>query len=125
MDKKLLNKKLWNKNIAKKLGEGAVVLALLFLLYGVWGCPIKRLTGIPCPGCGMTHAWINVLTLHWKTAYMYHPLWGLPVVFLLALFMKLRGHEKFFWSMVVIIVVLFLIVYAERMFTKWYLSCMM
>lgn len=44
------------------------------------GCPIKFLTGISCPGCGMTRAYIALLHLDFKDAFYYHPLWPLPIV---------------------------------------------
>lgn len=44
-------------------------------------CPIALLTGLPCPGCGLTRACIAALTLHWKEAFALHPLFLLiPVV---------------------------------------------
>ena len=47
------------------------------------GCPIRYLTGVSCPGCGMTRAWLSVLHLHLGEAFAYHPLFWLvpPAVF--------------------------------------------
>lgn len=42
------------------------------------GCPIYRLTGIACPTCGVTRAWISFLHLRFREAFAYHPLF-LPI----------------------------------------------
>ena len=70
-------------------------LALLLLLFvaiplglhftGI-GCPIKFLTGISCPGCGMTRAWLSALKLDFAQALAYHPLyWTVPALLVLCL----------------------------------------
>lgn len=42
-------------------------------------CPFWQVLGIPCAGCGMTRAWKAVLCGNWSAAWVYHPLWWLPV----------------------------------------------
>ena len=56
-----------------------VVYAVLFML-GIT-CPIKYLTGVSCPGCGMSRACFNALRLDFKSAFSYHPLWFLLLPF--------------------------------------------
>jgi hypothetical protein len=52
-------------------------------------CVFKRTFGIPCPGCGMTRAFIHLFQLDLKGAFYYHPLFFLvPVVFIVFLFRK-------------------------------------
>lgn len=36
-------------------------------------CPLVLLTGLPCPGCGMTRAAALFLRGHWKMAWQMHP----------------------------------------------------
>ena len=52
-------------------------------------CAFRRLTGLPCPGCGLTRSW--VLTAHGRLrqASNRHP-FG-PPTFLLSLLLVLRG----------------------------------
>lgn len=38
------------------------------------GCPILRVFGVPCPGCGMTRACAALLRLDFRAAAAYHPL---------------------------------------------------
>lgn len=40
----------------------------------IWGCPFNMLTGLPCPGCGMTRAVNALLHGNWSQAITYHPL---------------------------------------------------
>ena len=65
------------------LGALAYASALLF----GWNCPIKYLTGVPCPGCGLSRALAALLRLDFRTALRFHPMvFVLPPVVLYALF---------------------------------------
>ncbi len=69
------------------LGALAYASALLF----GWNCPIKYLTGVPCPGCGLSRALAALLRLDFRTALRFHPMvFVLPPVVLYALFGKSR-----------------------------------
>ena len=52
------------------LAAGAAFALWLFLT----GCPIHRLTGLPCPGCGMSRALFCLVRLDFAGAWYYHPL---------------------------------------------------
>jgi hypothetical protein len=39
-----------------------------------WGCGFRRLTGYPCPGCGLTRAADHFAHLHFYTAFTSNPL---------------------------------------------------
>lgn len=57
----------------------------MFGVMGV-GCPIRFVTGIPCPGCGMTRAWLSLLSGNEAAAFAFHSLFLLaPVSVALAL----------------------------------------
>ena len=44
------------------------------------GCIFKTVTGLSCPGCGMTRAWLSALRLDFSSALAYHPLfWAVPI----------------------------------------------
>jgi hypothetical protein len=38
-----------------------------------WGCGFRRLTGYPCPGCGLTRAADNFAHFHFFTAFISNP----------------------------------------------------
>jgi hypothetical protein len=66
---------------------GIIALYLVLFALGIT-CPIKYLTGISCPGCGMSRACFNALTFNFAAAFSFHPLWiALPfAVFFLSFF---------------------------------------
>lgn len=80
------------KALAKRYAHKWMILGLcaalvaVFALSGI-GCPFYRIFGIPCPGCGMTRAFLACLRLDFTAAWRYHPMvFSLP--YLLALFWK-------------------------------------
>ncbi len=68
-----------------------LVIALCASVLGLWvfrdlPCPIRTLTGLPCPGCGMSRAWQAFFRLDIRQALRCHPMfWSVPVVALFAL----------------------------------------
>ncbi|MEF2572878.1 MAG: DUF2752 domain-containing protein, partial [Agathobaculum butyriciproducens] len=94
------------------LGALAYASALLF----GWNCPIKYLTGVPCPGCGLSRALAALLRLDFRTALRFHPMvFVLPPVVLYALFGKkpLFGSKNLervlLWSVIVLDIAIWLI----------------
>ncbi len=107
------NKQKFLNNIAYCI----IFFGIAFVLYisGV-GCPIKFVTGISCPGCGITRAVISALKLDFYDAfYFYPPIVLLPIFTMFLIFGK-RMPEKhknlFCWVCLTVIIV----VYFIRMF---------
>lgn len=81
-------------------------------------CIFKALTGLPCPGCGMTRSFLHLFEGHLEEAFFYHPLfWVVPIVFGILLFRKHPIVAKFyrsqsFWTS---LLVLLIGVYVYRM----------
>ena len=75
MDRNRVKEKLW------------ITLMVLVFAGGcyVWNLPciIKSLTGVSCPGCGMTQAFLAAIRLDFATAFAHHKMfWSLPVLYL-------------------------------------------
>lgn len=51
-----------------------MVAVIVFVYIFAVGCPMHRFFGIPCPGCGLSRAWISFFTFDFKQAFKYHPL---------------------------------------------------
>ena len=68
---------------------GVIGLAGLFVarfipvakLIPFWGCMFRKMTGIPCPGCGLTRAADHFAHLHWLTALKSNPLGTVAALF--------------------------------------------
>ena len=51
-------------------------------------CPVVIMTGFPCPGCGLTRALFNLITLHPIKALEYNPSYPLWVALAVAFFIR-------------------------------------
>ena len=69
--------------ILKSLRSHAVRIAVVLAYALIIGCPIRRLTGISCPFCGMTRAYLLVFTGGISGAFSMHSLFPLGVPFVL------------------------------------------
>lgn len=83
-------------------------------------CPIKLLTGIPCPGCGMTRALFCLFTGNWALSFQMHPLAVVWAVFGLYLAIMRYWYGKKPKGMLLILILLCAVmfgVYLYRMLT--------
>lgn len=57
----------------------AVIVAVMYLFH--IPCPFKAIFSIPCPGCGMTRAYLSLLSFDFVKALEYNPMfWSVPVL---------------------------------------------
>lgn len=68
---------------------GPVLLVIIFLIIVseiIMGkiCPVRMILGIPCPGCGVTRAFVLVLKGYFYEATVMHPIWILLVILAVA-----------------------------------------
>lgn len=64
---------------------GLIVGIALMFVFQV-GCPFQRLTGVDCPGCGMTRAVLLALQGRFADALRRHwMVWSLPLIYALFL----------------------------------------
>ncbi len=70
-------------------GAGAMAVALVLspssIEDGPVLCPFRLLTGLPCPGCGMTRAWVYLAHGWWRESFAAHPFGVVAVALLVAL----------------------------------------
>lgn len=103
----------------KRFIKDLTVLVLLILIAYLLdaGCIFKKITGLSCPGCGMTRAWLSVLKGDIEMAFYYHPLfWMVAVVPFLILFRN-RIAERHFNLILISFIVLLMLCYLIRLFT--------
>ena len=78
-------------------------------------CIIKYISGISCPGCGMTRAAKSLILLDFSKAFYYHPLVFclLPIA---AIFFVIRKNKKAKNVFIYIVAAIFFLVYFYRLF---------
>ena len=91
-----------------------VVIALLLHVTGI-GCPIKFATGVSCPGCGLTRAWLSVLELRLDLAFAYHPLfWAVPLAFAVEC-LKDRMPPRLYRTLMIVLTTAFVVIWLIRL----------
>jgi hypothetical protein len=92
-------------------------LALLIILYfaGAYSimnyydisCVFLELCGIPCPGCGMTRAFLSLLRLDFYSAFKYNFIvFFMPYVFMYIIFdFRSKVHNKILFVIAVLAIV--------------------
>lgn len=100
-------------------GVGAYFLNKLFGTV----CPFKAITDIPCPGCGMTRAYLAVLRGYFKGAFFWHPLFPLTPVLAGALAVYSFGKKPLLRKIaeitLIVVAVLFVVVWIFRLVNGW------
>lgn len=95
----------------------AIGLLYLFLAAAGIGCPLKFFSGISCPGCGMTRAFLHALRFEFAEAFYYHPLWVAVVpVLALLLLLRIRHKGRALYAVLFAAAALMLFVYVWRLF---------
>ncbi|MCR5350612.1 MAG: DUF2752 domain-containing protein [Acholeplasmatales bacterium] len=94
----------------------AILLVALKLLFDEL-CMFKIVFGIPCPSCGMTRAYKNLLMLNFKDAFYYHPLfWLVPIVAILLIYKDFKYIHKIYSCKIlwIVIIAVIMITYIVR-----------
>ncbi|MEZ5387998.1 MAG: DUF2752 domain-containing protein [Prosthecobacter sp.] len=80
----------------------ALLTAVVILTFGLtqgwklWPCTFAAVTGLPCPGCGLTRAGRALLLGDWQTALHFHPF--SPVFAILGLFVAAGALLPLSWA---------------------------
>ncbi len=90
---------------------------LVLFLHGIT-CPIKWLTGISCPGCGMSRAFFSFLRFDFAAAFGYHPvIFAMPVFAALYALFYFKGMKRSLKVVVCTFVSVMAVTYFLRFFT--------
>ncbi|MBR4733879.1 MAG: DUF2752 domain-containing protein [Lachnospiraceae bacterium] len=93
----------------------AVILLYAFFHFSGIGCPIHFLTGVSCPGCGMTRAAFALARFHFADAFHYHPLvYVMPLIVLIFL-IKRHIPRRLYQILIFTFIILFVTIYLVRM----------
>ena len=108
--------KLWKEH-RSEIGmiSGVILLYLTFFAFGIT-CPIKFITGVSCPGCGMSRACLHAAKLDIESAFGYHPMWiTVPFFAFFLIFFKWKKKDLAFNITVGIFAAAMIGVYIWRM----------
>lgn len=97
--------------------------AALCAFYLKAGCPIKWLTGVSCPGCGMSRAAAALLKCDFKTAFYYHPLIFFMPFFAAVFILQKHIPKKTVSAFALLFVLLMVSVYIYRMLSGSDIVC--
>lgn len=101
----------------KKYIELIFAILLLFVILNLTsvGCPIHFFSGINCPGCGMTRAYLSLLHGNILSAFYLHPLFLIIPLWIFIYFIFNKKHPNYVNVFTKITVVLLLMVYIIRL----------
>lgn len=60
----------------------------------MWTCPFKALTGLRCPGCGLTHAAIHLMHLDFNGAFHANALFVLIFLYIIYAVIRFLYYKK-------------------------------
>lgn len=64
------------------------LISIISYIIGISPCLFYDITGVPCPSCGMTRAYVSLFHLDIKSAFFYHPLFFTMPFCILPQFLK-------------------------------------
>ncbi|TCK90558.1 uncharacterized protein DUF2752 [Natranaerovirga hydrolytica] len=79
-------------------------------------CLIYNTTGMPCPSCGMTRAFRHLIALDFRSAFMYHPLFVVPLLIPFIYIKNIYNNSKLLNRLIGITIVIIIITWGIRLF---------
>lgn len=76
-------------------------------------CPIKTITGLDCPGCGITRMFVALFHGNIYQAFRYNPLVfiELPIIFILLVLYKFKKEYRKVINIIFVVLLIITIVY--------------
>ncbi len=110
------------KNVFPALLAAFLACIVLTFLFGTC-CPMRILTGLPCPACGTTRSVLALLRLDFGKALWYQPVMPLLIAFLVFFFYrryyKMQTDTALFMRILGVIFIISILAYIYRMY-KYY-----
>lgn len=109
-----MKKKLISTFILLLLLIGYLVLGNKFHIY--IDCPIKKITGLYCPGCGITRMLFSIIQLDFYQAFRYNPLifLSLPIIIVFIIDKIITKEEPLYnkvstkiWIIIIVIFIIY------------------
>lgn len=89
-------KRIWN-DLKKYWMALVAIVVFYFLMHRIFDafCPSVVITGLPCPGCGLTRSVLFFVTGQWERSFSVHPLgWAIVLFALYCVFFRyVRGKK--------------------------------
>ncbi|OYW70538.1 MAG: hypothetical protein B7Z37_30420 [Verrucomicrobia bacterium 12-59-8] len=63
--------------------------------WNLWPCVFAEITGLPCPGCGLTRATVALVEGDWRTSWAFHPF--AAFFLLVGMLVAAGGFLRSFW----------------------------
>ncbi len=95
--------------------KNIILFLAVAVFYFTFGCPIRLLSGISCPSCGMSRAAFALARFDFALAFEMHPLVFLLPVAMAVYFLRKKIPKKIMTLLCVFAIVLLLVVYIIRM----------
>ncbi len=102
-------------DLIKKNRNLILLVVGLVPIYAIMGCPIRYITGICCPGCGMTRACFALAGFDFGQALYFHPLVIFMPVAVLVCLLRRRIPKKLMTALCIVAIVMLSVVYVIRL----------
>lgn len=106
----------------KRIKDFVVIfsIVLIMLIFNI-KCIFKSIIGVPCPGCGLTRAWISFITGDISKAFYWHPLFLMIPILAILIFLYFKGsftkYRRYILMAIILIISLYVVTYIFRMIT--------